>query len=211
MIKTDCEATRREARDIITRGGVIAFRTDTFYGIGADPFNAEAVRAVTRLKEREGQKPILVVISDELLVERFLSEITESFSVLVSAFWPGPLTIVGRARTNLPTELTAGSGSIGLRLPSDQNALDIVRICGGALTATSANLAGEHPAVSAKEVESAFGDSIDLIIDSGEAVGSAPSTVVDASGQQVRLIREGVISQTELAKTLADHGIEFVE
>jgi L-threonylcarbamoyladenylate synthase len=178
---------------IIKQGGVIAFRTDTFYGLGADPFNAAAVARIKALKGREDDKPILLLISDASEVERLLIERTQEFDKLADRFWPGPLTIVGKANTDLPPEITAGTGTVGVRLPADHRVRDLVRECGGALTATSANPAGRDPARSAEEVRSYFANGLDLIIDGGQVTAIQPSTVVDATVSPPRVVREGVI------------------
>jgi L-threonylcarbamoyladenylate synthase len=178
---------------IIKQGGVIAFRTDTFYGLGADPFNAVAVARVRALKGRDDDKPILLLISDISEVERLLIERTREFEQLAARFWPGPLTIVGKANTDLPEGITAGTGTVGVRLPADQSVRDLVRECGGALTATSANPAGLDPARSAEEVRSYFPEGLDLIIDGGFVTAIEPSTVVDATVSPPRVVREGAI------------------
>src|SRR4051812_38025475 len=120
MIVKDSEETRRRAAQVIITGGVLAFRTDTFYGLGADPFNRDAVRRINDLKGRDG-KPILLVISDTQEAERFIASRTEIFDAVSARHWPGALTIVVRARPEVPEELTAGTGTIGLRLPDDDS------------------------------------------------------------------------------------------
>ena len=113
-------------------------------------------------------------------------------------FWPGPLTIVGRAVANLPSEITAGTGTVGVRVPADDSVRDLVRECGGALTATSANPSSGEPARSAKEVREYFGDQIDLVIDGGEVTATEPSTVLDVITSPPRVLREGAIKDTDL-------------
>ncbi len=201
MIKQDDESVRQEAKEIIQTGGVVAFRTDTFYGLGADPFNQQAIRKIRELKGREEAKPILLLISDPSEVERFIEQ-AGTFLTIASKHWPAPLTLIGQARPNLPTELTAGTNSIGLRLPGDEDVREIVRVCGGALTATSANVSGNSPARSAKEVQDYFPNGIDLIIDGGEVTVDLPSTVVDLSGLKPELVREGAISREDLSEIL---------
>jgi L-threonylcarbamoyladenylate synthase len=189
---------------IIARGGVIAFRTDTFYGLGADPFNRDAVQRIKQLKGREDNKPILIVISDRVVVTRIIAEPTPTFDILAEKFWPGPLTLIGQAAIDLPEEITAGTKTIGVRVPGDDRVRALVRACAGALTATSANPSHEEPARTAQQVFSYFGNGIDLIVDDGDAVTDQPSTVVDVCDVEPRLIREGVIKwsaiQTELSQ-----------
>jgi L-threonylcarbamoyladenylate synthase len=205
----DSDETRARAARIVAAGGVIGFRTDTFYGLGADPFNREALGRINRLKGRDGGKPILVVIADRNEALRFMETGSKLFDAVSERHWPGALTIVVRAKPYVPDELTAGSGTIGLRLPDDEDARALIRACGGALTATSANLAGESPAEIAEEVARSFPAGLDLIIDGGRATGDKPSTVVDLSGERARLIREGAISLSQLRETLRELGTEI--
>ena len=196
MIHDDAE-TRARASAIISTGGVIAFRTDTFYGLGADPLNASAVRKIKELKGREDNKPILLLISDVDQIDRFI-EAPNSYRQIAIQHWPAALTLIGKARPELPTDLTAGTHTIGLRLPDDEDVRAFVRLCGGALTATSANPSGSPPAQTAAEVENFFPTGIDLIIDGGAALVTEPSTVVDVSGGQPMMIREGAVKKSEL-------------
>lgn len=188
------------ASRLIASGGVVAFRTDTLYGLGVDPLNAAAVRRIWELKGREEGKPILLLIADREQVERFVSTRSSTFNQLAEQFWPGPLTIIGAARPELPPELTAGTGTIGLRLPDDERVRGFVRACGGALTATSANPAQQPAARSANQVRDYFADKLDLIVDDGAVELTEPSTVVDATGKTVKIVREGLITRAQLAQ-----------
>jgi L-threonylcarbamoyladenylate synthase len=202
MIWSDSETTRAEAARIISTGALIAFRTDTFYGLGADPLNAAAVGKIRELKGREEDKPILLLISDMDQLDRFVGEESGIFGLIAIGYWPAPLTLIGPARAELPTELTAGTNTIGVRLPDDENVRALVRACGGALTATSANVSDSPPAHTASEVENYFPEGIDLIIDGGRVTVTEPSTVVDLSGSEPRLVREGAVSREELERLL---------
>lgn len=201
-IVPNTEEERARARRLLEAGGVVAFRTDTFYGLGTDPFNASGVRRINLLKEREGRKPVLVVISSPEEAERFISEKTKLFDELTKRYWPGALTLVCKAGSSVPEGITAGSGTIGLRLPDDEEVLEFIRSCGGALTATSANLAGQPPARTALEAAQYFPAELDLIIDGGAARTDKPSTVIDVSRTPARLIREGEIPRSRLEQTL---------
>lgn len=182
-----------QAAKIISAGGVIAFRTDTFYGLGVDPLNAAAVARLRQVKGREENKPILLLLADVTVVERFIAERSADFDRIAKRFWPGPLTIVGHAVADLPPEITAGTGTVGVRVPDDAAVRDLVRECGGALTATSANPAGLPPARTVSAVHDYFGAAIDLVIDGGEVTATEPSTVLDATITPPRLIREGAV------------------
>lgn len=189
------------AANVIESGGVIAFRTDTFYGLGADPFNPDALRRINELKGRDG-KPILVVISDASEADFFINEKSATFERVCRRHWPGALTIVMGAKPEVPEELTAGTKTVGLRLPDDEVVRAFIRACGGKLTATSANLTGEPPAKTAEDVASSFPEGLDLIVDGGPATSDKPSSILDLSGSLPNLIREGVISRRNLEKTL---------
>jgi L-threonylcarbamoyladenylate synthase len=205
----DGEETRSRAARLIREGGVIAFRTDTFYGLGADPFNVEALLRIKRLKGRDADKPILVVISDYAIAERFIRNPSPLFFSVIEVHWPGPLTIVVNARPEVPGDLTSGTGTVGLRLPDDEGVRGLIRACDGALTATSANLAGQQPARTAQEVLNAFPQGLDYVVDGGESLIEQPSTVLDLSGRHPRLIREGVIARRTLQQTLSKLGEEL--
>jgi L-threonylcarbamoyladenylate synthase len=204
----DSEETRGRAARVIAAGGVLAFRTDTFYGLGADPFNRDALNRVNELKGRDG-KPILVVVSDEDAVEHFIARRSELFDAVVRRHWPGALTLVAEAKREVPEELTAGSSTIGLRLPDDEDVRSFVRAMGGALTATSANLAGEPPASTAEEVARSFPTGLDLIVDGGPSRGDKPSTVLALDGPRPRLIREGAVTRSELEETFRALGLKI--
>ncbi len=194
MIVSQNAESLSQAAEVIDRGGVIAFRTDTFYGLGADPFQQKAVQKIKEFKGREDHKPILVLISDEGQLQRLISPVSDVFISAADRFWPGPLTIIGPAQAAVPTEITAGTKTVGVRLPDDDKVRSLVRKCGGILTATSANPSAAPPARTAAEVHGYFGDRIDLIIDGGPAKTDQPSTVIDISGSDIELIREGVIA-----------------
>lgn len=207
MILPDNEQTRIQAAEIIQRGGLIAFRTDTFYGLGADPLNPVALAKLKQVKGREESKPILVLIADARDVVRFVRQRTTSFDLAAERYWPGPLTLVGQARPELPDELNGGAGTIGVRLPDDQSVRALIRICGGSLTGTSANVSRHPPARSASEVDAYFPMGIDLILDSGVVTVTEASTVLDVSGEEPVMIREGAISEAELQRMLGELGV----
>jgi L-threonylcarbamoyladenylate synthase len=194
-----------KASEVISSGGVIAFRTDTFYGLGADPFNQAAVTRIRELKGREDNKPILLLISDLDQVHRLLRARSDEFNSAARKFWPGPLTIVDVAVTELPEEITSGTGTVGVRLPADEIVREFVRECGGVLTATSANPSGSEPARSARQVTGYFPVGLDLIIDGGEVSATEPSTVLDVSSSPPRVVREGAISQDVIEQLFAEY------
>src|SRR6267142_703381 len=198
MIVPHSRASHINAAEIIRSGGAIAFRTDTFYGLGADPFNRDAIVRIRELKGREEDQPILLLVSDESEVDRFVEQ-SEFFKLIAKGHWPAPLTLIGFARPQVPIELTAGTKSLGVRLPDDNDVRSLVRACWGALTATSANVSGQPPARTAQEVSNSFPTGIDLILDGGEVSATEPSTILDLVGREPRLIREGGVKREMLA------------
>jgi L-threonylcarbamoyladenylate synthase len=188
----------------IAEGGVIAFLTDTFYGLGADPCNRKAVQTIKQLKGREDHKPILIVISDLDQLSRFVADPSRIFQMLAKTFWPGPLTLIGKAMPGVCDEITAATKTVGVRLPQDETVRALVRACGGALTATSANPSDQNPAKTAAEVSNYFKEGLALIVDGGAATIDEPSTVVDVRDDEPRLIREGVISWREIQAAMAE-------
>jgi L-threonylcarbamoyladenylate synthase len=208
LIYPDSPGARERAANVVKGGGLVAFRTDTFYGVGADPFNPAALELVNALKGRDG-KPILVLASDPEDAGRLIAEKTQTFRLLAARHWPGALTLIAAARAEAPELLTAGTGTIGVRLPGDAEARAVVRACGGLLTATSANPAGRPPARTAREVADYFPEGFGLVIDGGATRTELPSTVIDVTGTRPRLIREGVVSRAELEETLLTAGMDL--
>lgn len=209
MILTDNEEGRSYASTVVRQGGVIGFLTDTFYGLGVDPLNEDALIRLRNLKGREAQKPILLLISDRQIVDRFIVERSAIFDELAEIHWPGLITLVGNAKPTLSKALTAGTETIGLRLPASTAVCGLVDACGGALTATSANPSGAPPAREAHDVESYFSQRLDVIVDGGKAETSQPSTVLDLSQPEPRLIREGIVKRSVLEESLERFGLHL--
>jgi L-threonylcarbamoyladenylate synthase len=181
------------AREVVRSGGVIAYPTETFYGLGADPANRVAIRRLFEIKGRPAEQPILLLIRDAGEVERWASGITPAAEVLMEKFWPGPLTLVFQARPDVMREITAGTGTIGLRMPGSPLTLKLLEVLGSALTGTSANISGGLSPQTAEEAADAIGGAVALILDGGRTAGGQPSTVVDAGRDLPRLIREGAV------------------
>src|SRR5256714_14633797 len=161
MIMRDGDDARKMAASIIRSGGVIAFRTDTFYGLGADPFNRDAIVRIRELKGREDDKPILLLVSDESEVDRFIEQ-SDFFRLIAKGHWPAPLTLIGFARPEVPIELTAGAKRLGVRLPGDDDVGSLRGACGGGLEAHSADVSGPPPGGTRQEGESFFPAGSDL-------------------------------------------------
>jgi L-threonylcarbamoyladenylate synthase len=180
---------------ILRRGGVVACPTETLIGLLADATSVAAVEKVVAAKRRGAGEPIAVIAPDLAGASSVLAELPEAARQLAAAHWPGPLTIVARARQGLPPALVR-DGKIGVRVPGPSPALDLCRAFGGALTATSANLSGEAPARTSDEARAALGDAVDAYVP-GSAPGGPPSTVIDVTETPFRLVRAGAIRITE--------------
>lgn len=201
------ETVVSEAARIVRRGGVIAMPTDSFYALGACALDEPAVRRVCAIKGQRESKPILVLISDRSQLDTLVARVQPGAAMLMDRFWPGPLTIVFPASPHLPAALTAGTGTIGVRLPAQPLLVKLLRAT-GPLTGTSANRSGASPARTALDVEQNLGCEVDLILDGGPSSATLPSTVVEAT-EVVRLLREGSIGRTALKAVLAQQGMEL--
>jgi len=188
----------RQVSQVILQGGVAAFPTETFYGLGADARNEEALQKIFQLKGREENKPLLLLIGDQEWLAGLARHIPAVAERLMQNFWPGPLTLVFEAFPGLSSFLTGGTGTVGVRLSPHPVAQALVNAVGRAITATSANLSGQPSASVAAEVVRALGNRVDVILDGGQTAGGLGSTVLDVSSQVPRIIRQGVISREEL-------------
>ncbi|HTZ40105.1 MAG TPA: L-threonylcarbamoyladenylate synthase [Syntrophales bacterium] len=192
-----------EAVAILKSGGVIAFPTETFYGLGADARNEAAIDKIFDIKGRDFSNPILVVIGEAGHLDAFAEGIPSSARKLMEKFWPGPLTILFSASPSVSPKLTAGSGRIGMRLSSHPIARELSKRLGGPLTATSANLSGAAECSSAAEVISQLGGKLDGVVDGGYTPGGKGSTIVDVTVSPVKVLREGVLPSSLIQDTLA--------
>ncbi len=187
---------------ILGSGGVVAYPTDTFYGLGVDPKNPEAVRKLFSIKARPAGQPILLLISDPVEVHKWAQRISPHAERLMRQFWPGPLTLVFAANDNVLPELTAGTGTIGLRVPGNNLTRQLLGYLGNALTGTSANISGKKSPDTTEDVTKTLGEKIDLVLDGGRTAGGNPSTIVDVTGKTLSIIREGAIPSHSIKQHL---------
>jgi L-threonylcarbamoyladenylate synthase len=185
----------------LARGKLVVFPTETLYGLGADARSDVAVERLVAVRGREAGKPVLVLVRDVAMAETIAAEVPEGARRLAARFWPGPLTLVLRARPGLSAALTAGSGTIGVRAPGHPTAAAIVDGLGGPVTAPSANPPGAAPPRRLDEARAYFGDGVDVYVDGGELQGGA-STVASVDGDEVRVLRAGVVSEAALRAAL---------
>ena len=183
---------------MIIAGKVVAFPTDTFYGLGADPFNLAAVSEVFRIKRRTSERPLPLLVASIDQAADLTHDPPQLFFTLAKRFWPGPLTLVVPASRQISLKVTANTGKVGLRWPHAILATSLIEASGRPLTGTSANLS-ELPACStAAEVDRQIGDLLPLILDGGPTQGELASTVLDLTGERVRVLRPGGVPESEL-------------
>ncbi len=187
---------------VLQEEGIIAYPTDTFYGLGASCFSEKSIQRIYHLKKREPSKPISIIISDINIVRDIAKDIPSLFWKMAGEFWPGPLTLVLKASPALPRDLLGPGDSIGIR----QTALSWIRVLleetGFPITATSANISGEKEISNPDIIRDSFFGLVDLIVDGGETRGALPSTVVDLAAERPVILREGVVPRSVLGKYL---------
>lgn len=183
-----------QAGKIIREGGLVVYPTDTFYGLGGDPRNVKTVQKIFQAKGRFKGKPLPLILYHRDALKDWISKISPLSKRLMDHFWPGPLTILFPCSPNLSPLLTAGTGKIGIRWPKAFVANAMAREAGTAIISTSANLSGKGGILHSDDVLKDLGGLVDLIIDSGELEPSLGSTIVDATDNNIKIIREGDIS-----------------
>jgi L-threonylcarbamoyladenylate synthase len=198
----DPEAPQRdaieEAAKWIRTGGVVALPTDTLYGLAVDPFRADAVARVFEVKGRPAERALPLMAADAEQIGAHLAPLPAIASRLAARFWPGPLTLVIVAPASLARDVTGGTGTVGVRVPDDRVARAIAAACERPITATSANISGEPATADPDDVERTLGERIDLLIDAGRTRGGAPSTIVDVTSSEPRLVRAGAIAWDDI-------------
>jgi L-threonylcarbamoyladenylate synthase len=177
---------------VLQRKGVIIYPTETLYGLGANPLYPEAMKRIFAIKARDKAKPIPFLIKDQETLAYLVEEVTPLGRELMDRYWPGPLTLIFRAREGLPPALRGKTGTIGLRISSHPIARGIVEALDAPLTSTSANLSGAEDFLDGNLLAQFFGDQVDLIIDAGQVAGQG-STIVDLTIDPPRIVRQGII------------------
>ena len=188
---------------VLRAGGVVAFPTETYYGLAVDPFNQAALTRLFALKGRAADKPVLLIVDHPSQLAMLVAEIPPSFAPLMERFWPGPLTLVFPGAPSLPRMLTGGRGTIGVRVSSHPVARQLVRAFGRPITATSANFSGHPAAVAAGGVLDQLGPAVDIVLDGGATPGGQGSTLLGYQEDRVCLLRAGVIPFAEIEAVLA--------
>lgn len=188
------------AAQIIRKGGLVVYPTDTVYGLGCDPFNTDAVEKLIRVKGQR-KKPLPILASSVRDVERVAELPSRVRSIVWGTFWPGPLTLI-LLKKGLPSVLTFGVNTIGVRIPNSDVALKLIEFSGGLLVGTSANKSGNESPCSAKAAQGQFNGEVDIILDGGTTQIGVSSTVLDLTGKKPKIIREGYLREKDLVPLL---------
>ena len=183
----------KKAVAVINDGGIVAYPTETFYGLGVKFDNEASLRKLYELKKRPEEKPMPLIIGGRASLSMIAASMNEIAESLMDKFWPGPLTLLLKAKNDLSSYLTAGTGRVAVRIPGESFALHLAREAGFPITATSANPSGMPPAEDADTVIKYFGEGIDLVIDGGKTAGGLPSTIADVTEKKIKIVREGAI------------------
>jgi len=201
LLLTANAETIQTALEILRKGGLVAFPTDTVYGVGALAFDGKAVEAIYTAKDRPVEKAIPVLIADAADMEKVGMDIPDIAYQLAARFWPGPLTCIVPKQPTLPESISA-TDTVGVRVPDHEVARALLRAA-GPMAVTSANISGQPSPSTAQEVLKQLGGRIDLIIDGGTTPGGVPSTLVDCTGKDFKILREGPISLEEIRQKLS--------
>jgi len=187
---------------VLQRGGIVAYPTETLYGIGVDPFHPTAVERLFQLKGRPETMPVSLIVRDLEMLAGLVESLSPIAERIVRTFLPGPLTVVLPARKGLPEAITAASGKVGLRISSHPLLSGLFMFYPFPLISTSANPSGQPPATDAGMVQEYFPEGIDCLIDAGPTPLGMPSTVIDLCGERPVFLREGALSRAEFYSRL---------
>jgi len=203
--KTNSDESLRKglikAVKIISKGGIVAFPTESFYGLGVDATNSHAVKRLFKVKRRDHTLPILILISSLRDLPQYVAYIPSRAKRLGEKFWPGGLTMVFQSSPILSSVLTSGTGKVGIRISSHPLANALSKMSNVPITATSANISGMPPCIKADQVVKWFNDGVDLTLDGGSTQGKYPSTILDVTSDPPLIIREGMVKVEEIIES----------
>lgn len=215
LIKVDSKDPRIEdiflAADIVKKGGVVAFPTETVYGLGADALDPIAVARIFEIKKRPSFDPVIVHIDSIAAIDEISSSFNRRAEILAEAFWPGPLTMVLPKSEIIPGIVTSGLDTVAVRMPSHPVARELIKATGGPIAAPSANPFGYISPTTAEHVIDQIGSEVDLILDGGSCPVGVESTVLDLSGDEVTLLRPGGLSLEEIESMVGDVKTQIIE
>lgn len=200
VLAADAPDAIMRALEILLSGGLVAFPTDTVYGIGALAFDGKAIESIYAAKDRPMEKAIPVLIGEVEDMPKVAEEIPVFAATLIARFWPGPLTVLVPKKPTLPQAVSATS-TVGVRVPDHDIARALLRLA-GPMAVTSANISGQPSPTNAQEVFAQLGGRIAMILDGGETPGGIPSTLVDCTGSEIKVLREGPITREQLLEVI---------
>ncbi|NWF76472.1 MAG: threonylcarbamoyl-AMP synthase [Nitrospirae bacterium] len=186
--------------EILKKGGMIAYPTETFYGLGVKYDQEDSLKKLYEIKKRPSYKAMPLIIGSKNLLPLLTKGVNEHTIYLMEKYWPGPLTIILPAKKILSDYITSGTHKVAVRIPGESFALDLAQKANFPITATSANPSRMKPAQDAHGVIKYFRDKLDLIIDGGKTPGGLPSTIVEVTGDKIKILREGVIKKEQLLR-----------
>jgi len=200
--KINLEHVLVQTVEALKKGSIVAYPTETFYGLGVKFDMEDSLKRLCDIKNRARDKAMPLIFGDRRLLPYAIKSPSQKAILLMEEFWPGPLTLILRAKKNISRYITAGTERVAVRIPGTSFALSLAQKANFFITATSANLSGMTPAQDADAVARYFGDRIDIVIDGGPTPGGLPSTIVDVTGGEIRILREGAISKELLREFL---------
>ena len=207
IFKVDSDKKIKPALDkackVLLSGGIVAFPTESFYGLAVDIENEKAIEKLFTLKKRDTKNPILIILPEIETFKEYAEDIPAQAVMLIEAFWPGGLTMLFKASHKISPLLTANTGKIGLRYSSHPLATALAKSIGRPVTGTSSNISGGLPCTTAKEVFDCFGVAIDLILDNGTTQGGPGSTILDITVKPCVVLREGMVLKGDIEKIIS--------
>jgi L-threonylcarbamoyladenylate synthase len=200
IVKADAEGALAEAADVLRHGGVVAYPSDTVYGLGAAASDTRAVESVFAVKDRDAEKAISLLLADAPDMAPLCSDVPLLARVFAQRYWPGPLTLVLRRSPAFESAALGGGDTVAVRVPDHSFLRELIRTLGEPITGTSANRSGRAACRSAQEVERELGDAVDLIVDGGPSGSGPESTVVSLTSSLPVVLREGAIPRVDVQR-----------
>jgi L-threonylcarbamoyladenylate synthase len=202
LLNADTPGAIEEAADLLKQGHIIAFPTDTLYGVGVDPFNSAAIEQLYQVKERSAEKGIPILLADISDLEKVAQDISNLAQSLIEQYWPGPLTLIVPRHPRLPAMLSPNEG-IAVRIPDHAISRAFIRAAGGIVATSSANHSGEQPARNAAEAFRVMNGQISAVLDGGSVQHGQGSTVLDCMSDPPQVLREGPVTVKNLSRITA--------
>lgn len=186
------------AANIIKKGGIVIFPTETVYGIGTNGLDEEAVKKLYEVKDRPLTKPISLLVSNFDMINQVAEDITEMEYKIMKNFFPGPLTIILNKKSCVPDILTANGNTVGIRMPDNEIALKLIELSGVPIATPSANISGRPSGIDIEDIKKDFEGKVDLFIDSGKSKIGSGSTIVKVEDNEIKILRQGIITKEQI-------------